>query len=190
MNIQIFEKDIPLTTILVIVGDGFLIFFSVVLAAHVHFGGIPSYFFSFDWLFKALLITGVCQICLYYNDLYNVRVSDTYLELTLRLTKALGVASVILSLTYYLFPGLIIGRGIFFVALFFRSSQIAVKGLQKKECMDRFFSLLKTKSKGGEVFLNIKPVAFFQKVLQIFTFIFLLLFLSEYLKGLKDMLNR
>lgn len=45
-----------------------------------------------------------------------------------------------------------------FVDFMSSSSHIARKGLQKKECIDNVFFLLKTKSKGGEVLRNISPL--------------------------------
>jgi len=56
---------------------------------------------------------------LYFNELYNLTVTDTYLELGLRLTKSIGIASIVLAITYYCFPSLMVGRGIFFISLVF-----------------------------------------------------------------------
>jgi sugar transferase (PEP-CTERM system associated) len=61
----------------------------------------------------------VCQTCLYYNELYDLKVTDTYLELGLRLTKAMGIASIVLALIYYCVPSLLMGRGVFFITLAF-----------------------------------------------------------------------
>jgi sugar transferase (PEP-CTERM system associated) len=41
------------------------------------------------------------------------------LELGLRLTKAIGFASIILAIVYYCIPSLLVGRGIFFISLAF-----------------------------------------------------------------------
>ena len=61
----------------------------------------------------------VCQTSLYYNELYDLKVTDTYLELGLRLTRAMGIASIVLAIIYYCIPSLLIGRGIFFISLAF-----------------------------------------------------------------------
>lgn len=58
---------------------------------------------------------------------------------------------------------------IFFVIFFFSSSQIASKGSQNKECIERVCSFLNTNSNGGEFFLNIKPENLLQIDLQNFT---------------------
>src|SRR3989338_813901 len=52
------------------------------------------------------------------------------------------------------------------VDFIFLSSQIALNGLQKKECIDKFFSFLKIKSNGKDFFLNINPLNFLKGVSQ------------------------
>lgn len=65
---------------------------------------------------KAALATGVCQVCLYYAELYDLRVVADRRELFVRILQALGAASLILALLYYWFPSLVIGRGVFLIA--------------------------------------------------------------------------
>jgi len=54
----------------------------------------------------------VCDLCLYYYDLYDPRVVDSRSILTANLLKALGVACVALAILYYLIPSLRLGRGV------------------------------------------------------------------------------
>lgn len=65
---------------------------------------------------KAVIVAIVCQISLYYAELYDLRVVADRRELMVRVLQALGAASLILALTYYVLPTLIIGRGVFLVA--------------------------------------------------------------------------
>ena len=69
-----------------------------------------------DHLLKALIIALLCQICLYYAELYDFRVLRDRRELVVRLLQALGSASLILAAVYFWFPSLIIGRGVFVIA--------------------------------------------------------------------------
>jgi sugar transferase (PEP-CTERM system associated) len=62
---------------------------------------------------KALFIAGVCQCCLYFADLYNPRVIGDRRELFVRAVQALGATSFLLAASYYWFPTLTIGRGVF-----------------------------------------------------------------------------
>lgn len=69
------------------------------------------------FVLKALLITATCQICLYYNNLYDLKVTVTFTELGIRLLQALGASAILLSGVYFIFPNAIIGEGIFFVSI-------------------------------------------------------------------------
>ena len=62
---------------------------------------------------KALIIAFVCQMCLYYADLYELRVASDRRELFIGIVQALGAASFILGALYYWLPALVIGRGVF-----------------------------------------------------------------------------
>src|SRR5436190_12305430 len=65
-----------------------------------------------DVLLKALLVTYVCQLCLYYCDLYDDHQIADRGELLVRILQALGATSLILSVLYFWFPALILGRGV------------------------------------------------------------------------------
>src|ERR1700730_16255475 len=67
-------------------------------------------------LIKALLITAICQLCLYYCDLYDLRSMGDLRHLLVRLLQALGATSMILAFMYFWFPSLVIGRGVFLAA--------------------------------------------------------------------------
>ncbi len=62
---------------------------------------------------RVLLVIIVCQLCLYYRNLYEFRVLANRSELLIRVLQALGAASVILALLYLIAPSLIIARGVF-----------------------------------------------------------------------------
>jgi sugar transferase (PEP-CTERM system associated) len=67
-------------------------------------------------LLKALLITASCQFCLYYADLYDLRIVADRRELFVRTLQALGATSLIVAVFYFWFPSLILGRGVFIIA--------------------------------------------------------------------------
>jgi sugar transferase (PEP-CTERM system associated) len=104
--------------------SGLLISFETVLllgtilgAARIRLGPGALAGDEFPALFwKAVLIAGVCQVCLYYAELYDLRVVADRRELFIRILQALGAASLVLALLYYWFPALIIGRGVFMIA--------------------------------------------------------------------------
>ena len=116
--LQIFKKYYPLRNIFFVVGEGIFIFISVLLASRIILGQ-ESFVLDHQLLMKVFLITAVCQACLYYNDLYDLKITDSFNELGIRLLQALGFAAIFLAFFYILFPDAIIASGIFFISVFF-----------------------------------------------------------------------
>jgi len=73
---------------------------------------------------KALLVTLVLELCFYYGGLHGGRTNRRRTERFLRLGQSYLVAMVLLSLVYYVFPDLRVGRGI--QAIFFPLSFISI----------------------------------------------------------------
>jgi sugar transferase (PEP-CTERM system associated) len=67
---------------------------------------------------RALLATLVCQLSLYYNELYDFKVLSDRREVIVRLIRALGITSFALAAIQYWFPNAIIGRGVFVIGAF------------------------------------------------------------------------
>ena len=67
-------------------------------------------------LLKALIVTMITQVCLYYADLYSLRKGSDRRELFISIVQALGAASFILAAVYFWFPNLMLGRGVFLYA--------------------------------------------------------------------------
>ncbi len=79
----------------------------------------PSYWFDVTMVLRVLLITFICQICLYYNDLYDFDVASSTPEITIRLLQALGVTSIALAFIYFFFPIVIINWKIYILSIAF-----------------------------------------------------------------------
>ena len=142
MILRVFRKDLPLRNLLFVVGEGALIYGAVLIAAFLRLGSAHASFLSAEVIGKALLVTVICQASLYYNELYDLKVTDTCLELGLRLTKALGIASIALAIIYYCIPSLLMGRGIFFISLIFLILLVvpwryAYNWVLKKKCLQK-----------------------------------------------------
>src|SRR5438477_5671570 len=103
--------------IVLVLGETFLLLAGVAAGTYIRLGEWGwTLLLTRDGLLKALLIVGVCQVCLYYSDLYDLRGIVDLVDLTVRLIQALGATSLILAAAYYWFPDWIIGRGVFLVA--------------------------------------------------------------------------
>ena len=115
--LRIFKKYYPARNFFFALGEGLFIFIAVLLASLIVFGMDSFIIQSFEIYAKAFLITIVCQTCLYYNDLYNLKGGYSLSEMSIRLLQALGVATIILALVYFIFPASLIAEGIYFVSI-------------------------------------------------------------------------
>jgi sugar transferase (PEP-CTERM system associated) len=116
--LRIFKQYYPIRNIFFVIGEFILISASVFFASWIILG--HTIVFLCPWLcLKVLLITVTYQICFYYNDLYDLKVTDNYSELSIRLLQSIGAASIFLSGVYFAFPTVIIGRNIFLVSVIF-----------------------------------------------------------------------
>jgi sugar transferase (PEP-CTERM system associated) len=110
---QLFNRHVSTRSLTVFAGELLLIFGSVALAAYVqHTPNLDAN------IWKIALVTVICQLCLYYNDFYDLTVVHSNRELIVRLLQAAGAASIVLAALYFVRPGLMIGDGIFVSALF------------------------------------------------------------------------
>jgi sugar transferase (PEP-CTERM system associated) len=96
-----------------IMSDTALILGAVAGSAYLRLGVEAWPLLVADMLPKALVITSVCQLCLYYGDLYDdPHAGGNRTELLIRILQALGITLVILAGLYTLFPALTVARGV------------------------------------------------------------------------------
>jgi len=154
MMLRILKQYYPIRNIFFVIGEGLVIYSSVMLACLIVFG--PESFVS-RWLWlKILLITVICQSCLYFNELYDLSVIDSFLELSLRLLQSLGFAAIILAGIYFIIPAAIIGRGVFIVSIAFVILLIVSWRFLYKLVLDRgFFNQKIILIGSGDLALNI-----------------------------------
>lgn len=115
--LRIGGQKVPTPLLLLLAIDCFLIavglFLAVVLRFSVeHYGLVLKYLLSLQTLFRFLIVILVCEISLYFNDLYDFRLMATRSEIVVRLLQAFGVACLALAVCYYIVPDLGLGRGI------------------------------------------------------------------------------
>src|SRR4030042_6566151 len=125
MILKIFNHYIPIHKLFFFFLESLFILGMVVLGAYLRFFSDPGSFSTYEGLLpKALLIVALVQLCLYHFDLYDLRIFRSNLELAIRLLQSLGVSSIFLAILYYLFPFIIVGRGIFLISLGFMGAVI------------------------------------------------------------------
>jgi sugar transferase (PEP-CTERM system associated) len=109
----VFMQRVTWRSWLLITAETGLLVGAVALAAYVR---LADEALTADHISRAILIAVLCQVCLYYAELYDVRVLSDRRELCVRLLQSLGSTSLLLALVYFWFPWLIIGRGVFVLA--------------------------------------------------------------------------
>ena len=103
--------------VVLVAAETLLILGAVAVAAYVRLGEWMWVVMTEEHgLYKALLVAFVCQLCLYYTDLYDFRKIGDRRDLFGRIAQALGAAALILAVVYFWFPAMMIGRGVFMIA--------------------------------------------------------------------------
>ena len=116
--LRFFKQYYPIRNVFFVFGEGVFIFVSVLMASYI-IQSAEGFILERWLLIKILLITSICQLCLYYKDLYDFRITDSLIELSIRLLQALGFAAIFLALIYIVFPQANIGTGTFIVSICF-----------------------------------------------------------------------
>src|ERR1043166_9540516 len=98
---QLFNRYVSTRSLTVFAGEVCLIFGSVALAALVQ--NTPNLAAN---VWKIALVTLICQLCLYYNDFYDLTVVHSNRELVVRLLQAAGAASIVLAALYFMKPSI------------------------------------------------------------------------------------
>ncbi len=105
----------PVRKVLFSLGEGFLIF-TTILLVYLFFSGIKI--FSLELIpntIRALSVTTIFLLYLYFFDLYNLKRPDSILETIFRLVQAFSVGCIALAGLYYSFPVLVISTKVFWV---------------------------------------------------------------------------
>jgi sugar transferase (PEP-CTERM system associated) len=111
--VQVFNRNVSIRGLTVFSFELVLIAGSMMLAAELHgsFNGLDAT----PW--KIALVTVLCQLCFYYNDLYDLTVVSSSRELVIRLLQAAGAAAIVLAVACFVVPSLILDPGTFVTAL-------------------------------------------------------------------------
>ena len=110
---QVFNRNVSVRGLTVFGFEIVLIFGSMALAAQMH-GSFNS---PDTTIWQIVLVTALCQLCFYYNDLYDLTVVHSNRELVIRLLQAAGAAAIVLAVAGIAAPSLILDPGTFVTAL-------------------------------------------------------------------------
>src|SRR5207247_3134592 len=110
---KVFNRHVSARGITVFGFETMLISGSILLAAAMH----GSFHSAATSLWQILLATMLCELCFYYNDLYDLTLVHAKGELLIRVLQSAGAAAIVLAVVTALVPSLVIGRGIFITSL-------------------------------------------------------------------------
>src|SRR5436305_9166809 len=110
---QVFNRHVSAKGLTVFSLETVLISATILIAARVH-GPIDSVPGAF-W--KIALATAVCELCFYYNDLYDLTIVHSKPELLVRVMRAAGTAALVLASATVLLPSINIGHGVFLTSV-------------------------------------------------------------------------
>jgi len=117
--IRIFSQYISVKTLMLVGLETALLVLSLVCAVRVRFWNSPGEFAAYTDLphfgWQVLVVVGIFQMCFYFNELYDPQPAERREDEILRIGQALSAAALMLGLLYFLFPGLLVGRGVFFL---------------------------------------------------------------------------
>jgi sugar transferase (PEP-CTERM system associated) len=111
--VQVFNRNVSARGLTVFGFELVLISGSMVLAASLHGSAdAPS---AVAW--KIAVVTALCQLCFYYNDLYDLTVVQSSREVIIRLLQSTGAAAIVLAVACVTVPSLILDPSTFLTAL-------------------------------------------------------------------------
>ncbi len=105
---QVFDRYVSARGLTVFGFEIGLISGAMLLAAFAH-GSLDA---TMAAAWKLTLVTAVCVLCFYYNDLYDLTLVHSPLEFFVRLLRATGMAALLLAIATVAAPGLIVGHGV------------------------------------------------------------------------------
>ena len=111
----LFKKYYPVRNIFFVIGEGILIFI-VINGVFAILSGYEGESTLQLYAARALLVTVVFQICLYYFDMYDFSTTGSFSDSATRITQAFGSGCILLAGAYYLFPSTTISFGTFLIS--------------------------------------------------------------------------
>src|SRR5262245_15902425 len=119
--IRLFNQYVSVKSVLLMALESVLIALSLMAGARLRFWNDPVEFFLYTgspgFLLQGITVLIVLETCFYYNQLYDLKAVRIRSEQYVRLAQALGAGCILLGVLYYFVPGLLVGRGVLFIAV-------------------------------------------------------------------------
>jgi sugar transferase (PEP-CTERM system associated) len=110
---QVFNRHVSARGLTVFGFETVLITGAILVAAQLH-GAFDD---AMNGLWRVVLITALCELCFYYNDMYDLTVVHSRTELAVRVLQGAGAAAIVLAFITLLAPATVISSGTALTAL-------------------------------------------------------------------------
>jgi len=115
--LKIGGQRVPTSLLLLVAADSVLIALGLLVATFARFsfgnyGSAIYYLVSGPTALRFLFVIVICEISLYFNDLYDFRLTTSRSEILVRLFQSFGIACLALAVFYFIVPDIEFGRGI------------------------------------------------------------------------------
>src|SRR6476660_7799772 len=97
---QVFNRHVSARGLTVFGFETVLITSAILVAAQMH-GSLDD---AVSGLWRVVLITALCELCFYYNDLYDLTIVHSKRELLVRVLQGTGAAAIALAAVTLLLP--------------------------------------------------------------------------------------
>lgn len=115
--IRLLNAYFPARTLVLGVSEACLVALAFVVATIARLGASDAtLMLNYEQgFFKISVVAAAFIICMYYADLYDSSILKNNREMITRVIQVLGLVCIVLSVIYYLYPPLELGRGIFLI---------------------------------------------------------------------------
>jgi sugar transferase (PEP-CTERM system associated) len=124
------NQYISLKSFLLVIIEALLVMLSLICAVKLRFWNSPTELAAYlafpDFAVQSAIVVLVCVTCFYFNDLYDLSMAHGSVERVLRIEQSLGAATLLLGSLYFLFPNLLLSRGVFIIAMILATALVVV----------------------------------------------------------------
>jgi len=119
--IRVFNQYISPKSIVLLLMEGGLIAFALLCSVWIRFwkdtSAMDAYLTLPNFSLQVIVFVATLQLCFYYCDLYTLKAIRRRHEQVIAVGQSVGAGCLLLGVLYFVFPSLLLGRGVFFISV-------------------------------------------------------------------------
>src|SRR5689334_4191178 len=119
--IRVFNQYISPKTIILLLLEGGLITLALLCGVWIRFwnnsSDLTAYLTLSNFTLQAVVFVTTLQVCFYYCDLYTLSALRGRHEQVIAVGQSVGAGCLLLGVVYFVFPTLLLSRGVFFISV-------------------------------------------------------------------------